>query len=109
MTDVEKRRQKADLLLEYQEAEQELAHLKEKARAIRMGLNEISGWLQKITEQPESVKYVSHGKGEMRDINDPIYSEAMNHDAILQLAQSIKTANEKLSELKTRKEGLGLK
>jgi len=54
MTDDEKRQQKAMLLLEYQEAEDNLAHLLEQAKRKAAAFKEVAVWLDDVAVDVKS-------------------------------------------------------
>jgi hypothetical protein len=114
VTQDEMRRQKADLLLEYEEAEQHLAHLREKAIRTGQRVEAISKWLLNAGE-PYNDRigdrfYVSGGGGSaMIEIADPQVAIAMDFDAAKKLIEEIRSAHKKIQELKQRKQSLGLK
>jgi hypothetical protein len=103
MTDTEKKQQKGVLLLEYQEAEEDLAHLREKAVTIARALSDVSMWLN-------DVSLMAHGgtseEGISRDAtvraNFEKYRLALNFDSIVSLMNKIKQALENLAELSER-------
>jgi hypothetical protein len=106
MTTDEKRRQKADLLLEHQEAEENLAHLQEKLAKIAQSLSHVARWLGKLDDPvfdgsfPEDFSIIATA---------PRYREAMDMDAILRLKQEIAAAEQRITNLARRKNALGLK
>jgi hypothetical protein len=112
MTEDEKRQQKAMLLLEYQEAEQNLAHLQEKAHLISRSLSSVSQWLAKSHDRtwnfnPSEPIYTT---GEtVKILEDPRFAVAMDFPAMKALALEIKASMDNLRSLRQRKEALGLK
>src|SRR5436305_7564072 len=106
MTVDEKRQQKAMLLLEYQEAEQELAHLREKAGRTAEPFNEVAIWL-KHANLPVAR---SGNEDETRDAeiraNLGRYREAVNFDNALALMDEISAAKNTLQVLAERKSNL---
>lgn len=110
MTDQEKRRQKADLLLEYQEAEEELAHLKEKAARLGHALDEITKWVKSFADPLPDTPVAATLRPEFKiALGDNTWREAMNLDAAVKLQDEMKDVRHKLQTLKRRKESLGLK
>jgi len=112
MTDLEIKRQKADLLLEYQEAQQHLAHLQEKARRLGESLSRITQWLRKSSESswnfnPAEPIYVMGDY--VKILEDPRYEAAMDFSEIKKVVQEIKEATDNLQSLGKRKNELGLK
>ena len=112
MTEDEKRQQKAMLLLEYQEAEQTLAHLQEKARHRVQSLTCIAQWLTKSYDgtwnfDPSQEIYSSGAHTKILD--DPRYEVAMDFAAVKTIALEIKDCMDNLRALQKRKQELGLK
>lgn len=110
MTDQEKRQQKAMLLLECQEAEEELAHLEERAKSLTSIFRELAEWIGRLPF-PSSETSTSYGERVLGgvDLNDSKYREAMNFDALNSLVVEINKARIKVRNLKHRKDSLGLK
>ncbi len=105
MTEDQKRDQKAHLLLEYQEAGEELAHLNERARRVSERINDVSSWLNKtIQGDIESNEAGGFIRKQMVE-----YSEALNLEGAFDLVEQIRKAHQHVSELATRKSALGLK
>lgn len=113
MTEDEKRQQKGMLLLEYQEAEDNLAHLEEKAKRVSKNISAVSKWLEDRTRG-----YTPAGGGDDKvyvdnryiDIqNNPEIVNAMDFEAAKSLALEIKEARRKVQELAERKKSLGVK
>jgi hypothetical protein len=113
MTEDEKRRQKADLLLEYAETEQHLAHLREKATRQSQRIEAVSQWLSKAGDSRNSGMdkvYVSSGGGAVFNVpTDPEIPIAMDFAEAAKLVEEIKAAIRKLAELAQRKAALGLR
>jgi hypothetical protein len=109
MTEDEKRQQKGLLLLEYQEAQQNLAHLKEKAYRKVEALDEVRKWMRSV--QNVSTNYSPDELTRNNDIrtNLDTFRKAMNFDDVLLLMDEIKKANQLLETLEKRKADLGLK
>jgi hypothetical protein len=109
MTEDEKRQQKGLLLLEYQEAQQNLAHLKEKAYRKVEALDEVRKWIRSV--QNVSTNYSPDELTRNNNIctNLDTFRNAMNFDDVLLLMDEIKKANQLLETLEKRKADLGLK
>lgn len=109
MTEDEKRQQKGLLLLEYQEAQQNLAHLKEKAYRKVEALDEVRKWIRSV--QNVSTNYSPDELTRNNNIrtNLDTFRKAMNFDDVLLLMDEIKKANQLLETLEKRKADLGLK
>jgi hypothetical protein len=107
MTDEEKRKQKAMLLLEYQEAEEALAHLREKAVRIKKPFEDVAIWLNAAS--------LGHYQIEDLRINGTIrsnleaYQNALKFDEALALKDEITKAEKLLEDLAARKLSLGVK
>ncbi len=110
MTDDEKRQQKAMLLLEHQEAEENLAQLREKAGRISAPFAKVGKWLEY-----SQMNYLGGYEREKAQINGEIrsnldaYRQAMNFDETLSLMDEIVAAERKLRDPSQRKQALGLK
>src|SRR5258708_39663377 len=111
MTDEDKRQQKAMLLLEYQETQDTLAHLREKAGRMSAPFSQIGIWLEhaQITQgdSPREAKDRERNS-EIRDNADK-YCKELDFDAALTLMNEIRDIARKLQELAQRKADLGLK
>jgi hypothetical protein len=114
MTEDEKRQQKAMLLLEYQEAESNLAHLREKAGRMSAPIEQIGKWVshaQSAETHPAynrySQEYRSHDAAIRTNLD--LYRKSLDFDAVLALMDEIKAAEEALHKLGRRKAELGLK
>jgi hypothetical protein len=109
MTEDEKRQQKAMLLLEYQEAEINLAYLREKVRRHEEALAVLAKWL--------SHARVNHANYRTEDLvrdasiraNLETYRNVFNLDAALALVDEVAEAQERLKDLGKRKSDLGLR
>ena len=113
MTDEDKRQQKAMLLLEYQEAEQHLAALQEKARRTVDSLKMVAEWLEKTYDRTWNFEITSQlysrNQTPPATIDDSRFKGAMDYGQMLELARQIKAAMDNLRSLSQRKEALGLK
>ncbi|SRR6266404_2334134 len=106
MTEDEKRQQKAMLLLEFQEAQENIAHLHERTRRIAEGIGEVKKWVsdaisefnQDWTKRDASIR-----------ANLGFFRTLMNFDEILTLMDECAAAEILLSQLAKRKADLGLK
>jgi hypothetical protein len=104
MTEDEKRRQKADLLLEFQEAEHELANLREKAKRFSGKLKALSEWMADCS-QPSLADPSYFADRRQQAIQG---AEALNLEALKQIDQEISSAQRKVSSLRESKTSLGL-
>jgi hypothetical protein len=111
MTDGEKREQKALLLLEYQEAEDHLPQLKEKARRKGQSFGVVERWLRYIAGDRQAIEYGEDLSkvGDMIRPNLEKYRENLDLDEIFQLADEVESAKLKVNDLRKRKEQLGLR
>jgi hypothetical protein len=109
MTDDEKRHQKAELLLQYQEAEENLAHLREKAGVLSKLVDEVAMWMSRAHIPVRANDQDDRRRdGNIRK-NPAKYREAMNFDAALSLMDEIAEVCQQLNDLSERKKALGLK
>jgi hypothetical protein len=114
MTDDEKRQQKAMLLLECQEAEEELAHLSEKARKVIDKLRVLTSFVE--AARPGEMKHATYAdkslaireKLKSQIIGNPGFREGLSFDLLLALVAELDQASEKLAELHRQKKSLGL-
>lgn len=102
MTDDEKRQQKASLLLEYQETEDELRHLYERSHVISSALDAL---LRVI--RPDLGVLTPQSLSDLKALQN--VRQALDLDAMLGLAGEIRRTKHKLKELQARKEALGLR
>ena len=111
MTDEEKRQQKAMLLLEAQEAEEEIAHLREKAIQRATKLREVAQWLEDAGDEGWSPEIAEKREERERKITASTlqYDQALNFPHVVDLVSQIKDARRKRGEFHARKTALGLK
>jgi hypothetical protein len=113
MTEDEKRQQKAMLLLEFQEAESNLASLREKAGRIGRDMLEVGQWLGNMS--PEQGPDTEYRKKDNEKRNAAIraslgkHRDAMNFEVALILMDELQAAEKLRSSLALRKSELGLK
>ena len=107
MAEDEKRNQKGILLLEYQEAEQELAHLRTKAAKLSDDMYWVREWLDKAAKGKNDEKTRSEDDNIRTNFNK--YKEALRLEALLSLVDDIHKAEGKLATLAAQKTSLGLK
>jgi hypothetical protein len=110
MTEEEKRQQKAMLLLEYQEAESNLAHLREKAGRVAKPYDDVAAWLTHASsfQYPASRERDAKVNANIR-ANLELYRKSFAFDEVVALMDEIKKAEELLAQLGRRKAELGLK
>jgi hypothetical protein len=107
MTEEEKRQQKAMLLLEFQEAEDTLAHLQEKAVRMKEPIAEVEHWLNACNR---GYRQAHDFDRDRRIRSDPqAYRDALNFDAALALMDEIAKTEKLIEELSQRKKALGVK
>lgn len=109
MTENEARQQKAMLLLEYLEAENRLADLKEKAHRVEEALDALRKWLSHA--RVDFADYREEDKRRDADIRQKLefHRSALNIDEAVALVDEIAVAHKRLAELAKRKSALGLK
>ncbi len=116
MTDDEKRKQKAMLLLECNEAEQDLQHLEYKALELGKMLESIGKWTSGIVgamhdsgpSGPNYNYWEMEIDGRKYDHKDDAIKTAINHDALVSLMQELRDARIKFQNLCRQKHNLGL-
>jgi hypothetical protein len=112
MTEDEKRNQKAMLLLEYQEAEEEFAHLAEKAALLTSDLNKLASVIAFARSHPDvSPANSERARFEREEINKAIdrFRASVNFDSALSLLRELDEAKQKIRSLRERKAALGLR
>ena len=110
MTEDEKRQQKAMLLLEYQEAEEHLANLQEKAKRISARLLAVSKWMENCASGGAvSDKVHVSELGGVVSVSSPEIIDAVNFPAARSLYTELMEAQRRVRELSDRKHSLGLK
>lgn len=113
MTDDEKRQQKGLLLLEFLEAERELASLREKAGRIGREVSEVGEWLARMSPELDHNSEYSKTANAKRDATIRAslakYRGAMNFDEAVALMGEIEQSVKHVAALALRKSELGLK
>jgi hypothetical protein len=109
MTDDEKRRQKAMLLLEHQEAENDLAHLREKAGRLALRIKDVGEWLTDASPDHQHFSDDAARRNANIRTNIALYRGALNFDDALAAMDEIVRAEELVRTLGRRKSDLGLK
>jgi len=113
MTDDEKRQQKLTLMMEFDEAESNLAHLREKAGRIGKDMLEVGQWLGYMS--PGELPDTEFRKKENSQRNSLIraslgkYRSAMAFDEALALMDEIAKAEKQVESIAIRKSALGMK
>ena len=108
MTDEDNRQQRAMLLLEVREAEDELAHLEESAKRLAEDIRQVADWVESATyadfhqkmEIQERHARISSGGGSSR------YSQALNIQRAMEAVMLVLGARKKVDDLKQRKASL---
>jgi hypothetical protein len=111
MTEDEKRQQKAMLLLEYHEAEVNLAHLEVKAANISKRLGVMSEWLERASKRNDPLHeefYAIKTGGNVSILNDPDVALSMDFSAAVKLVREIRDGRAAVNDLYKRKQSLGL-
>jgi hypothetical protein len=113
MTVDEKRQQKAMLLLEYQEAEDELASLQEKALRLSKTINDVVTFLNRNCNprvRPASAQFEREAaEADAKVRTSAVYREAFSVDKVVSTIDEIQSAYKRVQELTDRKAALGLK
>ena len=110
MTEDEKRHQKAMLLLEYQEAEEHLANLQEKAKRISYRLLAVAKWMDNCAKGAAvSDKVHVSELGGIVSISSPDIIAAVDFPVAQSLYIELMEAQRRVRELSDRKHSLGLK
>jgi glucosamine 6-phosphate synthetase-like amidotransferase/phosphosugar isomerase protein len=113
MTPDESREQKAMLLLEHQEAEDQLSNLEEKAKRISERILAVAEYLREASDRRTDISdtqiYVTRASTKMDIGRDPQIAMAMDYQAKLKLVDELRTARARVGELEKRKHALGLK
>jgi hypothetical protein len=110
MTDDDKRRQKADLLLEFEDLKDHIAHLNEAAWRQKEFIFQVSKWLENsrfLDNSPNIEHFAEINSDITKSIGD--YRAAMDFDRVSALVKELSDARIKFDELKKRKQSLGLK
>ena len=112
MTDAEKRAQKAELLLSYQEAVINLEHLRQKASQMARPFRQTSDWLKYIGSSdkkkgPYGEDHSIYGEAIRKNVED--FRKSLDLDVALEVESEIVRTEELVAELKNRKEALGLR
>jgi hypothetical protein len=110
MTEDEKRQQKAELLLSYHEAEDDLAHLQEHAYTLSETAKKVSEWLKDHGSSANTYgSRIDAERLNQKMMTDPHIEAAMDIKDMRKVVEGVRAAREKLSILKQRKEALGLR
>jgi hypothetical protein len=108
MTDDEKRKQKMNLLMEHEEARQELEQLRIKAWTISQQLGEVAQLINESREMGSFSEMRLLEAGKKISQNADTYKKAMNFEAVMALRGELAVANAKFKELTAQKKALGL-
>lgn len=106
MTADAKREQKAMLLLEHQEAEQELAHLVEAAKRLAGRFDEVSWWLKEQATGATGGVCVQRDRNLSSDSQLPL---DLDYERVIAAIKQVKQARERVDDLSRRKLDLGLR
>jgi hypothetical protein len=112
MTEVEKRELKGAVLLDFQEAVDNLKALIAKARRNSESLGDLATWLHNATQSDGQFDPArdfwskDHHTNILR--NEQRYREAMNYEELITLVDHIVSAQKRVNELRASKQELGL-
>jgi hypothetical protein len=109
VTEDEKRQQKALLLLDFQEAQENLAHLHERTGRIADGIGEVRRWISDAQSIQSSLNQDKIKRDTNIRTNSGSFRTVMNFDEILALMDECAAAEILLDQLAKRKADLGLK
>ncbi|MEA2257383.1 MAG: hypothetical protein QOJ51_208 [Acidobacteriaceae bacterium] len=114
MTDDDKRRQKGDLLLSFQEAVDNLAAQEEELRRYRDVMTGIVDWLTGVQKQlpreGDLPTYFSRALAmHINVLADPVFKKAMDIANMQSMYDQYVSAHKRVWELRERKTALGLK
>ena len=115
MTDDEKRQQKGELLLSFQEAQDNAAALREKIREMSSKLRGVQAWLDRLANTSYSrdllhMEFYSPAHATtISVIEDASFRSAMDYDQVVSLTQEMIAAIKRIEDLASRKRDLGLK
>jgi hypothetical protein len=110
VTDQEKRMQRAQLVIDCEDAARDLAHLREKSQRIMEVIHEVSEWLYEHKSKEPSPADFQPLTGDNREAAIRVegkYREYMNINHCIKLTEELKSARGKLFNLKQRREALG--
>jgi hypothetical protein len=99
------------LLLEYQEATDDLAHLEDRAKGLAGRLREVADWVEESTF-PDFLRkpsIIEHHRKLLDDATSAPYSEAMDFEKAKDAVAAVMKARAKVEGLKDRKSGLSIK
>jgi hypothetical protein len=110
MTEDEKRQQKAMLLLEHQEAIEELKHLQEKAKRSAENIKTVADWVARCASPFTGVDYDKTTATLDANVRTNLaqYREKLDMNALLKEVDDLKKAEGKVQDLASRKASLGL-
>ncbi|HEX4004129.1 MAG TPA: hypothetical protein VHX36_15870 [Candidatus Acidoferrales bacterium] len=105
MTEDQKKQQRNQLFGDYYDAEQDLAHLREKARRMAESIYGIAVWLgQGDSQKRRPQEY--QGLCERMRANLGHVKATLNADEVISIMEEIQQAEEKLTQLASRKQAL---
>jgi hypothetical protein len=115
MTEDEKRRQKGELLLDYQEAIDNAAALRDKVKSLISELEAVKLWLGKVANASQSGDFIgvsfysSSHASHVNIFGDARYAKAMDFQKVKDMTEEMTAALKRIEELARRKRELGLK
>lgn len=110
MTEDEKRQQKAMLLLDFEEAVEELKHLQERSKRVAEDIALIAEWVKRSTGSFTGKDYDQHTASIDASVRANLakYREVLNIDIALKSIEECNAAGDRVKELRSRKDALGL-
>jgi hypothetical protein len=108
MTDEQIKRQKADLLLEFQETQQKLESLRLRATHLGETLETFAKWI-KLSPETRIFDASQAHHGFNAEITPQKYIDALEVRQHFALAEEIRETSEKLRQMEAQKQRLGLK
>lgn len=109
VTEDEKRLQKSELLLAFQEAENELAHRREQLSRYQDRIRKMVEWLACFSASHRTLSPSELEQRHAAAINDPQLKELPGFAGAVEISENVRSAQARLAELKARKEELGLR
>jgi hypothetical protein len=105
MTESEKREQRVRLGVEVEEASENFAHERERARRLANDLEAWSRWLRHHAEKQPSASDFSptQSDAEMRLLVDEKRKECLNFTTLLQTEENLRSARQNVSNLELRR------
>ncbi len=115
MTDDEKRRQKADMLLEYEDATNNLAAIRAKINTTALCLQSIAEWLQGLLDAKHSAEliradfYSAAHAARINVLGDMRFREAMDYQQLVTIHAELANSSRRVEQISRIKGELGLR